>query len=201
MTKPASAFAPAVGGGGKTIAWEALSVFFAPQNLPTSFPTVAAVVAGQTLRFVSLIPENVTRGTVTLERIRGSIYTHWASSIIDSGGQRIHLPVPYTIQLVPVQNGVVALDSVLDGRNAADLESNRIIWRGVIYPDLNTADGSAIDGIRVYSHVIELDIKSRRRFDRATWALVFAVSFDTVQEVLVFTGSDMRALFRTADGI
>lgn len=204
LKKPASAFAPAQDGSGKTIAWKSLAVNLAPSSLDVAFPTVASVVAGQTLRFRTLIPENVTKGTVTLERIRGQTLVWWLGLIIDGAGEFPQVVVPMNIQLVPVQNEVVALDSVLNPRNAADLESNRIIWRRNYYPNLSTVDGTNIDGARRFDcrpMTEEIDIKSRRRFDRATWALIMAVSYATVQEVDVDAAIDLRALFRTSDGL
>jgi len=200
MKKPASAFAPAMAGG-RTIAWEALGVFFTPQPLDVAFPVTSNVAAGITTRFQSLLPENVTRGTVTLERIRGRFFTLWDTAIIAAVNGEQMLAVPYLIQLVPIQDGTIALDSVLDGRNAADLESNRIIYRGTIYPNMPDASGALVDAVRHYSQETIIDIKSKRRFDRATWALIMSVSFDTVNEVKVRHGNSLRALFKSADGV
>jgi len=187
--------------GGRTIAWEALGVFFTPVALPSAFPVTSNVAAGLTTRFQSLLPENVTRGTVTLERIRGRLYTMWDTGTIAGATGAKFLAVPYLIQLVPIQDGIVALDAVLDGRNAADLESNRIIYRGTIYPNTNDPTGVLVDSNRVYTQETIIDVKSKRRFDRATWALIMSVSYDTVEEVNIFHGNSLRALFRSADGV
>lgn len=203
LKKPASAFAPAQGGSGKTIAWESLAVNFVPEPLPTTFPNAAAVVAGSTLRFRVLLPENVTRGTVTLERVRGQVQVYWDADVLDAAAQRANMPVGMNIQLVPIQNGVVALDSVLDPSNSADLESNRIIWRQTYYPDFANENGTAYDGIRAYQcrDNYNIDIKSRRRFDRATWSLIMTVTYPTVLETEVDAAVDLRALFRSGDGV
>jgi len=204
LKKPASAFAPAQGGSGKTIAWESIANDPVPEALNIAFPNVADVVAGQTLRFRTLLPENVTRGTVTLERIRGWVNTYTLGTIIDTAGQRANIPIPMNIQLAPIQNGVIIGGAVLDPSNAADNESNRIIWRQTYVPNLNTPDGTAYDGVRAFQNDYAssvIDIKSRRRFDRATWALIMTVVFDTVVEVDVDASVDLRALFRTGDGV
>ena len=127
LSKPASAFAPAQGASGKTIAWKALAVDFFPISLDNAFPVVAAVATGRTLRFRTLIPENVTRGTVTLERIRSEVLAWWLGILIDGATEEQHTVIPVNIQLVPVARGAISLDSVLNPRDAADLESNRII--------------------------------------------------------------------------
>lgn len=204
LKKPASAFAPAQGGSGKTIAWEALAVDLFPISLDNAFPNVAAVAAGRTLRFRTLIPENVTRGTVTLERIRGQTLFWYQDILIDGNGEEQNIVIPANIQLVPLSGGIVALDSVLNPRDSADLESNRIVWRHNYYPNFSDASGVVFSGGRFYDirpGTEHIDVKSRRRFDRASWALIMAIEYDTVAETSQFAAVDLRALFRTGDGV
>ena len=46
-----------------------------------------------------------------------------------------------------------------------------------------------------------MDIKSRRRFDRATFALIMACEYDTINETQQRIAVNLRALFRTGDGV
>ncbi len=203
MSKKAGAFAPSMSGG-RSIGWESLSVDYAYDDLPTMFPSVAAVVGGRTRRFVSLLPANVTRGVVTLERLR--MQCSWWGEIgnYDGATQGDNLAHPCNIQLVPIQDGAIALDSVLSPRNAADQESNRIIWRHVFWPDFSGDPiGTAVEALRVFQHraPLEFDVKSKRRFDRAVWALIFVVEYSTLNEVMFRGNLDIRALFRSSDGV
>lgn len=200
--RPAGAFAGAMRSG-RTLAWESLSVSHIPAILPTSFPTVSNVAGGVTTRLLTLVPENVTRGAVTLERIRGNVFVMWAHSATFGNNGINFIPVPMNIQLVPVANGVLALNSVLDPANAADLESNRILWRQTWYPDFAMDAGTLVAGTRFFAarQPLELDVKVKRHFDRATWALTMVVRYPTVEEVFIHAGLDIRALFRTPDGL
>ncbi len=187
---------------GKSIGWESLQAAYLYEDLPTMFPSVADVSGGLTTRFVSLIPANVTRGVVTLERMKIMTSYYWSVLALDSANEGDNIPLAMNIQLVGVQDGAIALDSVLSPRNAADQESNRVIWRHTFWPDLSDAAGAVIDTIRVYqSQGTEFDVKSKRRFDRANWALIYVCQYPTIPEIQVRGFLDIRALFRTADGI
>jgi len=200
--KPAGPFAGQMKAG-RSLGWESLSVSQIPTILPTAFPTAVNVVGGITTRLLTLIPENVTRGVVTLERIRGNIFVMWNAGLTFGPGGINFIPVPMNIQLAPVQNGVLATNAVLDPANAADLENNRIIWRQTWYPSWNDQVGVLVGGVRFMQQrqPFEIDVKSKRRFDRALWTLVMVVRYPTVEEVFVHAGLDMRALFRTGDGL
>jgi len=104
---------------------------------------------------------------------------------------------------VPIQDGAISLDSVLDPRNAADLESNRIIWRRNFYPGIETAGAPLVELVRFFANrgTIEIDVKSKRRWDRALWALIHVVSYDTIEEVNVRATRDIRAYMTAADGV
>lgn len=187
---------------GRTLGWESLAAQGTPGTLPVTFPNVSNVAAGITTRFVSLIPQNVTRGAVTIVRIRGWMNTIFDVDDIGGAGGVAFAFCPYNIQLVPVQDGVISLDSVLDPRNAADLESNRILWRRTDFPLLITT-GGLLESQRKLNQLESpvVDVKTQRRFDRATWALIACVSFPTVEEINVLTSIDLRALFKTTDGL
>lgn len=202
MKRSASAFAPGTGKAGRTIAWEQLSgSSFTPQALGTLFPTLAHSTASIETRFMTLMPANVTRGTVTLERVRG--FTHVWFDETQTLLSLIRWPVVMSMQLVPIRDGTIQITSVLSARNTADLESNRLIWIRGYYP----ANGTPIIGPGATNldpgnwMDTEVDIKSRRRFDRATWALILVVDVDATAKDLHLGAISLRALFRSPDGV
>ncbi len=202
MNKPTGAFAGSMSGG-RSLGWESLAVDFNFDTLDVMFPSVAAVVAGRTRRFVSLLPANVTRGVVTLERLH--MQNNYAIDVQNFNGavngEKIYIPA--NIQLVPVQDGSISLDSVLSPRNAADQESNRLLWRHTFEALGQISAGVQIDGALTWQcrPPSEFDVKTKRRFDRALWALIYVVEYETIGEVRVNGYLDIRALFRTSDGL
>lgn len=156
------------------------------------------VVDGARVANRVLIPENVTRGVVTLERIRGSIYISHAELFSALGDHLVTLG----IQLVGVVNGVVPVTGILDPDNAADLESNRWIWRKQYsVTGSSFLVGAARQVMMAEPGPAELDIKSRRRFNRADWALFLTASTGLITPAEYFMGIDLRALFRSGDGL
>lgn len=200
LNHPASAFAGKVARG-RSIQWEALAVSYSLNALTAQYPTVSITAGGQTTRFRTLIPVNVLGGPVTMLRVRGEVFTTFQNGMLAGVGGQAKVAVPMNIQLVPVRDGQIVDDSVLANTNAADMESNRILWRGTAWPLSDSAEGIAIDVQRVYTHLTTIDIKVKRRWDRASWALVMAVTFNAVDETLVEQAMEMRALFQTPDGI
>jgi len=70
-------------------------------------------------------------------------------------------------------------------------------------PDTGTTITSpgAIEKHTSTSAGMEVDVKSKRRFDRATWGLALVFDTNVDAEALHFITCSMRALFRTTDGL
>lgn len=204
LNHPATAFAGKVAGG-RSIQWESLAVAYDMNALTAQYPTVSVTAAGLTTRFRTLIPVNVLGGPVTMLRVRGNVLTSFQEGDIAAAGGQAKVGVAMSIQLVPVRDGAIVDDSILDMRNAADLESNRILWRDTAWVDGNISDGGGagilVNAVRVYMTRLVIDIKVKRRWDRASWALVMAETYNSVAEAAVNQSIEMRALFQTADGI
>ena len=49
--------------------------------------------------------------------------------------------------------------------------------------------------------MVEVDIKSKRRFDRALWALVLSLTSETTSQNDHFTAIDLRGYFKAADAL
>jgi len=130
--KPATAFAPGESKRGKTIAWE--SIYSAKNQVPitSAIPNVVRAAGNFTTYQVSLIPINVTRGTVTLERIRGCMDVYFDSSELASNFE--NWTVFMQIQMAPARNGAFVNAAILSPGNSADQESNKIIWQRLYYP-------------------------------------------------------------------
>ncbi len=199
--RPASAFAPSENAKGKALSWEYLINAPVPLVLSTLIPTAVRIAGTTQTRFVSLIPVNVLRGVVTLMRIRGQIeiFFNVAELAADFDNWRVHL----SIQLTPARNGVVDGSSTLSASNSADQESNRILWQRIYYPRTGstiTAPGALEKHDSNYAGQ-EVDVKVKRRFDRATWALVLVMDVNEDAEGLHFGTSTLRGLFRSGDAL
>jgi len=150
---------------------------------------------------VSLVPVNVLRGPVSLLRIRGSLDVFFLESetTADFDNWRVQLG----IQLVPARNGVVDIAATLSLNNAADQESNRILWQRVYYPKPTTTI-TAPGAVEMFASNYkgqEVDVKVKRRFDRATWALVLSMDVNIDAEALHAVGGTLRGLFRASDAL
>ncbi len=184
--------------GGKSTGWESIFNQDIPQTLTAAFPTTAQISGADTNRFVTLVPVNVTRGTVTMMRVRGqmAVFFELASLASTENDWRVNV----MLQLAPARDGSVLTDSVLSAANAADLESNRILWRHTFWPE--TTDAATFDINPVaFSKGIDIDIKSKRRWDRANWALVLSVVSLTTSQIEHFIGGNMRAYFKAGDAL
>ncbi len=202
LRKPASAFAPGVGGSGRTRSWEALSTAVTPEPIATQFPTLAFAAAGFDIRFVTLIPGNVLRGTVTVQRIVGHVACYFDVDQIAAAGGQDSAFIAAQIQLVPLANAAIQDASVLSPINSADLESNRILWRRLYTPLLQPTGGLlSVNRLMGQHQPTEVDIKVQRRFDRALFALIFVVASTSSDVTLSRIGLDLRGLFLAADGI
>lgn len=216
MTRRASAFAPAKSGGGHldwegagTTCWSTIENVF--PLVGNTYPVACdgSNVDYQT-RGLILIPLNEARGTVTLLRVRGFLgilkNEQNGTSQTDVRNGTVH----FMLQLVPRDPDVVTTPDaaqLLSGNKAADQESNRIIMQWVATAGLSMHGSSETEGAAApvggwAAWFREIDVKTKRRFHRAQWALIFSAtgtvaSFDNVNRVYLNT----RMLFRADDGI
>ena len=200
MKRPATAFAGGTTSGGKSIGWESILNDVEPQDYNNFLPTLVRTSAGNIqTRAVSLIPINVTRGVVTMLRVRGRLACYFDVDELTSNVSNWF--VHYSIQLVPARNGVFQTAAVLTPTNSADQESNRIIWQRVYYPQSGgtiTAPGPFEMHDSAHS---EVDVKVKRKWDRANWDLMLVADIEAGAGFRHLTCGYMRALFSTADGI
>jgi len=201
-SKKASAFAPGTRGG-RALSWESLSLDLTTDGTDSVFNVLAFTAGGFDTRYQVLLPPNVLRGVLTLERLRMSWETYFANLAIGTGFPNAFTVLPWNIQLVPVRDGAIDDTAVLDPRNSADIENNAIIARGMRVPDAADASGMTIGGIRFYQTKapVDVDVKSKRRFDRAQWALIMAVSVPAGLTNDMRHNIDIRALFLAPDGV
>ncbi len=134
-------------------------------------------------------------------RVRGSfdVYFEDAGLLLDF----IQWPADVSVQLAPVRNGSVLNTSILSTFNAADQESNRIVWQRLYLPQTNgiqvgPGGERLINSNRIHG---EVDIKVKRRFDRALWALVLVIEAGALSGALHHCQGTMRALFSAGDGL
>jgi len=165
-------------------------------------PNLAYTAGIFDVRYAILMPVNVLRGAVTLMRMRGSIHCYFDVTNVGAVNGDTGAFMSMTMQLVPVRDGAIVDLSVLNPINSADLESNRILWRRDYFPSL-VVTGGLLDGQRVLSQLgdTEIDVKSKRRFDRANWALVLSVSLATFVNNQHRIGLSLRGLFLATDGL
>lgn len=199
--RPASAFAPKEDRKGKMLSWEYLFDQPNPAAIQVVMPTVVRAVGNKQINLLTLLPVNVTRGAVTLERIRGT-FEVWFNSTelsVDFANWPVHLQ----LQMVPANNGVIDTGAALSPGNAADQESNRIIWQRMYYPNTGTTitGPGAIEYHTSNYFGIEVDIKSKRRFDRSTWGLALVYEVEINAEALHQVSGQLRAIFRASDAL
>ena len=199
--KPASAFAAGEDRKGKTLQWESLMNEGNPDFINNQLPTIVRTVGAFTTRALTLIPVNVTRGAVTLERVRGvlDVYFDEAETTASFNNWAVHM----TLQVVAAADGTIDLPQCLSPANAADQESNKIIWQRLYYPRAGaTITGpGAVEFSQSNYAGLEVDIKVKRRFDRSTWGLALVAECETNAFALHIFGGRLRALFRGSDGI
>lgn len=178
---------------GGRLGWESLissKVYQVTDNIFTNIGPVG------TVRFTPLIPQNVTRGVVTVMRIVGQMRVYFDSP--DVLGDNM---LDFNIQLVPVQDGNVVNNAVLDPANSADQESNRILWRRTYENEFPISGATIHKASSGNEQPCTIDIKTKRAFDRALWALVLVVDRTTTAGTDTRVNVDLRGLFKTADGI
>lgn len=199
--RAASAFAPGESAKGKTLQWELILGQPTPAAIDVQFGTVVRTVGVNQTRLQVLVPGNVTRGTVTMERVRGHIQIFFNPAELAANFD--NWPIYVQLQLVTLQSGTILSGAALSPRNSADQESNKIIWQRVYYP----AVGATITGPGALEFspdqfaAIELDVKVKRRFDRSLWALALIVEGETTGLTLHQMSGHMRALFRSSDSL
>ncbi len=134
-------------------------------------------------------------------RVRGELDVYFNSPelAVDFTNWPVHLQ----IQLVPTRNGVFDTTAILSPQNSADQESTRIVWQRVYMPNTGTTitGPGAIEFHTSDKKGMEVDIKVKRRFDRAEWALMLVAEVENGAVVLHQLSGYLRALFATADGI
>jgi len=211
----ASAFAPARIGGGH-LNWEAAGTTCWDQ-LRVAFPllgpayTVACIDGGNvayTTQGLVLIPINENRGTVTLLRVRGFLGCERNADNQSTTPTLRDDTVHFILQLVPKERlviGGVDGDQLLSGNLAADMENNRIIMQWVAppggeYATPYNASAAAAGGSAMWFR--EIDVRTKRRFNRPEWALVLSATTTDpsgFEKNLVY--ANFRMLFRADDGI
>lgn len=198
---PATAFAGGEDQKGRSIQWEQILDVPVPVTLGTVFGTAVRSVGAFDTALITVIPVNVTRGTITLERVRGCFDVYFDSA--ELAASLDNWPVFVSLQMVQARDGAIRPSSALSPMNAADQESNKIIWQRHYYPDTGTTITSPGPLERHTSNyfALEVDIKSKRRFDRATWALALVVEAEAAAMDIHLCHGSLRALFRTSDGV
>lgn len=200
--KKASAFAPGTKGG-RALSWESISLDSTTRIHSDVFNVLAFTAAGSDVRYQVLIPPNVLRGVITLERMKIEWDTYFRSGPIALAIPNAFTSIPWNIQLVPVRDGTIDDTAVLDPRNRADIENNAIIARGMRTPLLTDTAGATVGAVRSFNcrQPVSMDIKSKRRFDRATWALIHVCSSPAGLTADWLHNIDIRALFLAPDGV
>ncbi len=200
--KPASAFAGGTGSTGRTLAWEALTTTETPATADNQFNNLAFVAGVFSIKYQVLVPVNLVRGALTVVRIRGSMATYFDAVGMGASGSEDEAFVSSAIMLTPIGNGVIQDVDVLNPLNSADLESNRILWRRTYTPFL-TGDGGVLASNRMHhqKQPTEIDVKVKRRFDRANWALIWVIAISTSALLETRIGVNLRGLFLAPDGV
>jgi len=199
--RPAGPFATSVKNG-RARSWESVANHFLYDDWDTVFPNTALVVAGRLVNYRVLTPINVTRGIITLQRVRGEISIGYRVGEIAAAGGFTKALLPMNIQLVPARNGGIVDEAVLDPTNSADLESNRILWRytSTIYPGVDQ-NGLQVAGNRYYFDRTSVDIKVSRRYDVSEWALIWVIEADAVDIATNIVMLEARGLYLATDGV
>lgn len=199
MTRSATAFAPARLSGGRALSWESLAgtgvglTGFA--QLGVFLPNLAYnPAANLDVRYRVLTPVNVTRGVVTLERVVGQMF-------ILNINEEFPATVEMSLQLATIRDGSIVDQAVLNTGNAADLESNKLIWRR-LYVDGLRGSGQNIFCTQDVG-MSDIQVRVRRRYDQATWALILVALHDSTTHSAqgLSINCNLRGLFRAPDGI
>ncbi len=201
MKKAATAFASQRTNTGQSLGWELILGATVPVDFATAFPLNIRNVGAFNTRAVALVPSNVTRGTLTMMRVRGTIFVYFSSA--ELAVAFANWPVHIQLQMVPARDGVINQGAVLSPQNSADQESNRIIWQRLYMPRAGTTitGEGAVELHESSAVALEVDVKVKRRWDRADWALALVSEVETGSVVLHQFGGYLRGLFATGDGL
>jgi len=201
MKKHATAFAPARTGGGQSLGWESLVEEEIPEALTQKLPIAVSTAAPLSVVARTILPVNVSRGTLTMLRVRGTIEIYFGSAELASSLDNwfVHM----TMQVVPARLGAIDTTSILTPNNANDQESNKIIWQRSYYPRAGTTITSpgALEVHESTAVGMEVDVKVKRRFERSNWALALVAQGETAAIDVHLCALRLRALFQSADGI
>lgn len=194
LNRSPSAFAPGRLPGGRALTWESLIAPEVPQTLDTWSVSNTNIV-DQRLR--AILPANVTRGVVTIERIRGFVQIWFEDVAVDAA--IANWTVDCSIQVIGARAGSIDLGASLDSTSAFDLESNKFMWRASYSAPVPSL---AANLHRTQQNVptVEIDVKSRRRVDRATWGVAFTLQASAASRAAHKIRVDLRALLRASDG-
>jgi len=186
---------------GQSIGWESIFGGTVPDDIDNVLSTDVRSTGAFNTRALTLIPINVTRGIVTMLRVRGELDIYFLSS--ELAAAFVNWPVHLSIQLVPARNGVFEAGAILSPQNSADQESNRTLWQRVYMPDTGTTitGPGAVEYHTSDKKGLEVDIKVKRRWDRAEWALMLVGEVEGVAIGLHQLSGYMRALFAAGDGV
>ena len=134
-------------------------------------------------------------------RVRGAIDVYFNSP--ELAANFANWPVHMQMQLTPLRNGARQLAAVLSPQNSADQESNRIIWQRLYMPNVGTTitGPGAIEFHNSNVAHLEVDVKVKRKFDRANWQLDLIVEVETAAAALHQGSGYLRGLFKSSDGI
>lgn len=213
MKRGPSAFAQSKSGGGN-LTWEAAgstcwSIVSNTMSLVTTSYNIVCNGDDQayTTFGLVLIPINETRGTVTLHRVRGFLGWTRDARPDNEAEDREHTG-HFILQLVPKLRHAVSpstpdQEQLLSGNLADDQESIRIIHQWVAYPA--GEHGIMVNGDAVNSNKSawfrEVDVKSKRRFNRAEYALVLSCTLRSNVADIARYYANLRMLFRADDGL
>jgi len=151
--------------------------------------------------FRTVIPQNVTRGIVGLKRAH--VWLGWHTQGFPTNQQDLaRNTIHWTLQLVPIHGGVIVNEAVLNDRDNADLESNRIIARDVIVlGEIQHTQVVTIDAVNQLIWFKRIDIKSMRTWDRSQFALCSVAHYFGQLLALDQAFWDIRMLIASYDGL
>jgi len=194
--------------GARTLEWINLSGLTLPDTINVALPGLHTIGAKE-IRSVAILPENIASGgEVTLQRIVGSLAVYQAQNSLAQKQVLVTNMMSMSIQLVQVQHGQIDTASILDSQNASDLDSQNFLWRrdyhaGHVITDVVPAIAflGADDERGFIDPRVEIDVRSKRRFDRSQWALHLCATVAFVENNVWGISFLFRGLFLTSGGI